>query len=455
MTAGEVARDADGSLEGDADALITSWSFDSRSLERGACFVALRGDRDGHDYVAAAFEAGARVALIDREIDGVRLNGHGALVRVADTLAALQRLARTARAVRSDVRVVGVAGSTGKTSTKDLLAATLASIGCHANPESYNNEFGVPITLLNTPPAARVVVAEMGERFHGDVAALAAIARPEIGVVTNVGLAHAEHLGGPEGVAEVLAELMDALPPHGLAVLSADDEWTPPLAKRTRADVVTVGFDKGADFRIAAVDLDDELRPSFSLHGQRFTVPLHGAHHVLNAAMAIAVASRAFSLPLEEIAALLSGARRGRWRMELLESADGVVVLNDAYNANPASMEAALVALAHLPVPGRRIAVLGDMRELGDHATVAHTQIGRRLGALGIDVVVGVGRGGAVIAGAATGAVDEVRTVVDASEASAVVGEIVAPGDAVLVKASRAIGLETVAHALVGRGNDA
>ena len=413
--------------------------------------------RDGHDFVEEAFDAGAHVALIDHDVPGVVLHEGRALVRADDSLAALQAVARSVRSEREALRVVAVAGSTGKTSTKDLLAAALASTGCYANEESYNNEFGLPITLLNTPASANVVVTEMGERQPGDVASLCAIARPGIGVITNVGLAHAEFLGGPEGAAAAMTELLEALPRDGLAVLNADDPWTEQLARRTAANVVTVGRSAHADHRVTEVRLDDRLRPSFDLGGCRLTVPLHGAHHVLNAAMAVVVAHDAFGVPVEEISTVLESARGGRWRMELGESPvrspRGVVVLNDAYNANPASMEAGLVALAHLSVKGHRIAVLGDMRELGEHADRAHEDIGRKAGALGIDVLVGVGAGGRQIATAALDAGVAVETAVDADEALEIARRIVRPGDAVLVKASRVLRLEIVAEALLAPGD--
>ena len=337
----------------------------ARSLP-GACFVALKDHRDGHDFVGAAFRAGAHVALVDRDVPGSAAHGSGTLVKVPEVIAGLQAVARSVRAARADLRVVGVTGSTGKTSTKDLLAAALPDGAAYASPESYNNEFGLPMTLLNTPAGVRGVVAEMGERFPGDIALLCEIARPEFGIVTNVGLAHAEHLGGREGVASVLAELLEALPESGAAVLHADDEWTPWLAARTSARVVTVGYDADAAHRISHVDVGRALDPEFTLDGCRFRIGLRGAHQVINAAMAAVMARDAFGVELEAVAERMEAARGSRWRMELAESADGVVVLNDAYNANPASMDAALRALAQLAVDGRRIAVLGDMRELGD-----------------------------------------------------------------------------------------
>jgi UDP-N-acetylmuramoyl-tripeptide--D-alanyl-D-alanine ligase len=449
-TAAEIAHHAQGVVtSGAADAVVASWAFDSRALEPGACFVALQGDRDGHDFVGGALAAGAAVALVSRPLPEVRVPDGAAIVQVDDVLAALQELARASRAARPELTVVAVTGSTGKTSTKDLLAAVLAPLGCSANVESYNNEFGLPITLLNAPADARVVVAEMGERFPGDVAALCAIARPEIGVVTNVGLAHAEHLGGKPGAAKTMGELLASLPAGGLAVLNADDEWTPTLQAPEGVEVATVGAAAGADYRIGEVTLDEHLHPTFLLNGQRVTVPLHGHHHALNAGLALAVAHRGFDIDLSSSADALAGVRPARWRLELHRRADGVTVLNDAYNANPASMHAALRVLAHTVTAGRRIAVLGDMRELGVHSDEAHAAVGRQAAESRVDVLIGVGAGGRVIAGAAGADVAEVLTADDAQEALRITSRLASAGDTVLIKASRAVGLEVVAEQLL------
>jgi UDP-N-acetylmuramoyl-tripeptide--D-alanyl-D-alanine ligase len=451
ITAAEIAQRTHGALvAGAPEAVVDSFAFDSRALERGACFVALQGERDGHDFVAAAFAAGARVALVGKSLPGIEPPAGGAIIRVDDVPLRLQELARTTRAARAELRVVGVTGSTGKTSTKDLLAAVLAPLGCHASPASYNNEFGLPITLLNTPDDARVVVVEMGERFLGDVAALCAIARPEIGVVTNVGHAHAEHLGGPPGAAIAMGELLVSLPAGGLAVLNADDEWTPTLIAGEGVELVTVGARADADYRIEDLTLDERLFTSFSLRGRRFTVPLHGEHQALNAAQALAVAHRGFGLDLATAADALAAVRPARWRLEMHVNAEGVTVLNDAYNANPASMDAALQALARTSTVGRRIAVLGDMRELGVHSDDAHAGVGRRAAALRVDVLIGVGEGGHAIAAAAGATVPKVLTANDAREALRIVSDLAAPGDTVLVKGSRAVGLEIVAENLLG-----
>lgn len=444
MTAREIALRTGGVVVGDDTAVATSWAFDSRDLVPGACFVALEGERDGHEFVGAAFDAGATVALVSRPVAA-----HGTLVIVEDTLAALQTVARTEREVRGHVRVVGVAGSTGKTSTKDLLAGVLGSLSVHANRESYNNEFGLPVTLLNAPDHVDVVVAELGERYPGDLARLCEIARPEVGIVTNVGLAHAEYLGGAEGAAEVLAELLEAFPAGGLAVLNADDEWTGFLAQRTEATVVTVGRAESADYRITEVEVAGDLTVSFEVSGRRLHVPLRGEHHVHNAAMAAAVAREGFAVSWSDIEAGVRTTRASRWRMEVFERADDVVVVNDAYNANPDSMAAALRALVRVPARRRRIAVLGDMRELGHHAGAAHANVGRLAADLGVEFVVGVGEGGALIADTAGAAGAAAHRVADAAAAGALVAGLVRPGDAVLVKASRAVGLQRVAEALL------
>jgi UDP-N-acetylmuramoyl-tripeptide--D-alanyl-D-alanine ligase len=426
LTADEIARRAGGEVvAGDPNAAVTAWGFDSRAVLPGSCFLALKDHRDGHDFVADAFRAGASVALIAHEVSVAGAGEPATLVKVQDVVAGLQAIARSVRATRHDLRVVAITGSTGKTSTKDLLSAALPDGVAYANPESFNNEFGLPVTLLNTPASVRGVVAEMGERHPGDIALLCDIARPQYGIVTNVGLAHAEHLGGREGVAAVLGELLESLPETGYVLLPADDPWTPRLRGRTRARVETVGEAEDADHRISAVDIGRGLLPEFVLGGCRFRIGLRGVQQVMNAAMAAVMARAAFDVPFAEAAERMEAARGSRWRMELVESPSGVVVLNDAYNANPSSMAAALRALAQLGVSGRRIAVLGDMRELGAHSDRAHEAVGHLAGEVGADIVIGVGDGGAIVS------------------------QLVAPGDAVLVKASRALGLQLVAARLL------
>jgi UDP-N-acetylmuramoyl-tripeptide--D-alanyl-D-alanine ligase len=445
ITGGRVARG------GDANPVARGFAFDSRVLRPGEGFVALRDVRDGHDFVLDAFAAGAALALVEHLPPAVE----GPLVVVDDAGAALRALGAAARQRLGDAVVVGITGSAGKTATKDLTAAALgADRRVHASAASFNNEIGLPVTLLAAPVPVDAVVLEMGARFAGNIRELCAIARPSVGVVTNIGLAHAEHLGGPAGVAAVKGELVEALPADGLAVLNAGCGPSGSLRHRTAVRVITAGTDAAADVRASEVRLDAELRPTFRLDtpwGSVATVRLQvrGAYQAENAALAAAVAL-AHGVPLDAVVAGLTTAGSAAWRMELLTSGDGIVVLNDAYNASPASMQHALESFAALPVTGNRIAVLGEMRELGSHAAAEHTALGTRVADAGVTVlvVVGPGTGGLAAAAAARGV--DVHEVRDHEEAVKVVRAVARPGDAVLVKASRAVGLERVATALTG-----
>jgi UDP-N-acetylmuramoyl-tripeptide--D-alanyl-D-alanine ligase len=458
LTAAEVAAAAGGEIvSGDPNTTFDSFTNDSRELEPGACFVALRDQRDGHDFVSAAFAAGARGAIVSRIPDGLREPAPTApvIVQVADPARALMAIATDARSRLDQLRVVAITGSTGKTSTKDLTAAALAAgLVVHANPESFNNEIGLPLTVLGTDQRTEVLVTEMGARFAGNITELCAIARPEIGVVTNIGLAHAEHLGGPEGVLAVKGELLEALPRGGVAIVDGDDAVTPRLVARSVAPVLRCGSGPGVDVRLTRCTLDEELRASIVAKTPWGTVAtqlrVRGAHQATNALFAIAAAGWLGVAP-DVVAAGLATATGSRWRLELERTADGLTVLNDVYNANPTSMAAALRALASLPATGRRIAVLGEMRELGAHAADAHTEIGALASQLQVDLVVGVGEQGAMITAAASAGRVDVVDVPDATAALAALRTIVKAGDTVLLKASRAVGLEVVAAGLLGR----
>lgn len=443
MTAIEVAERVAGKLVGDVGADVVGFSIDSRTLEPGQCFVAITDERDGHDFVLDAFARGASAAIVQRTIEGAH-----PLIVVAHPLQALASLARMARDEFAG-GVVGITGSTGKTSTKALVAGALSRFrAVHASPASFNNESGLPLTILSAPPDTEVLVCEMGARHPGDIASLCEIARPTVGVVTNVGLAHAELLGDADGIGRAKGELLEALPASGLAVLPADDPAIA-LASRTEARVVTVGRASTADLVIRDVRIDDELRPRFLLDtpagGLAIELAVRGEHQVVNAALAAAVALE-FGASGDDVVDGLGRVGPVDQRMRLTESAAGVRIIDDSYNANPASMTAALRALARIPA-GRRIAVLGEMRELGEHATPAHAQIGTLAADLGIEVVA-VGAGLAALADAAQAAGAAVHVVSDANAAAAFVTGTAGPGDAVLVKASRAVGLEVVVASL-------
>jgi len=415
------------------DTEVTGATIDSRSIVGGELFVAVRAARDGHDFIDRALDAGAAAYLSEAEA------GPGTAIVVGDTTAALADLGRAARSRLGD-RVVGITGSAGKTSTKDLLAAVLdGPFRTAASERSFNNELGVPLTLVNAADDTDVVVVEMGARGVGHIATLCSIARPTVGVVTNVGLAHTEMLGSLENVARAKAELIEALPPSGTAVLNADDERVAAMRSVSAAEVVTYGLTAG-DVRACDVVVDGELRPSFHLAsswgGVDVRLAVRGAHHVGNAAAA-AAAALVLGVSLDDVAAGLGRAQASPWRMELNRSLDGGLVLNDAYNANPASTEAALRSLAALDAK-RRVAVLGPMFELGDHSAAEHARIGALARSLGIDVLVTVGApsyGG--------------EDVADVAGAVALIGPV-GPGDAVLVKGSRAARLERLATVLTG-----
>ena len=447
LTLAEIAGITGGQiLGGGPDTAVTSYAIDSRTLAPGALFVALQAERDGHAFVGDALDRGAAAALVSRPVEGI------GLVLVADTAIALTALGRAARDRLQGLPVVGITGSTGKTSTKDLTAAALAPAGpVGASPVSFNNEIGVPLTLLSAPDGAVAVVVEMGARGIGHIATLCAVARPTIGVITNIGMAHAEFFGSRQEVARGKGELLESLPADGHGVLSADDDMTPGLRARTAAAVLTAGAAAGADVRVSGVRLDDDLRPAFHLDtpwgaADVPPLPVRGAHQAGNAAFAVAVAGVA-GVPLDAAVAGLAGAVGSPLRMDLRRSAAGVVVLNDSYNANPTSMAAAVDALASLGGNGRRFAVLGRMAELGAQSAAEHQRLGKLVAGAGVEMLVTIGAPELAEGARAAGAE---AVVVDTADAA--VKELAArlrPGDAVLVKASRVAGLERVAAALL------
>jgi UDP-N-acetylmuramoyl-tripeptide--D-alanyl-D-alanine ligase len=425
--------------------------IDSREAAPGSLFVALAGERaDGHDFAAAAVQGGAVAVLAERPV------GVPAVV-VGSAVQALADLARDAVGRVPALDVVAVTGSSGKTSTKDLLAHVLARRGpLVAPPGSFNNDVGLPLTALRVDAATCTLVVEMGARGPGHIARLCAVTPPDVGVVLNVGTAHLGEFGSRDRVAAAKGELVEALPPTGTAVLNADDPLVAAMASRTGAGTLRFGAAAGADVRATGIRLDDEARPRFLLHlpdgSAEVALALHGTHHVDNA-LAAAAAAHALGLAPDEVAGALGTARpASRWRMEVTRRADGLVVVNDAYNANPESVRAALAALAAMRRGRRTWAVLGEMRELGAGSAVEHEDVGRAAARLGIARVVAVGEAARpLLTGARAGGDDERGTwVPDVDAAIALLAREAAPGDVVLVKASRAIGLERVAAALLG-----
>jgi UDP-N-acetylmuramoyl-tripeptide--D-alanyl-D-alanine ligase len=423
---------------------------DSRDVKPGSLFVAVVGERvDGHEYAEQAYECGAVAVLASRSVGGPA-------VLVEDSVAGLGRLASGVLQRLPDAQVIGVTGSSGKTSTKDLLAQVLAADGPTVAPAgSLNTEVGLPLTVLTADESTRYFALEYSARGLGHIAYLTSIARPDIAVVLNVGSAHLGEFGSREVVAQAKGELVEALPSTGVAVLNGDDPLVLAMRTRTDARVVTTGLDPACDVRAEGVQLDSLARPTFDLVTEqgraRVSMGLHGAHHVNNA-LSAAGAALAAGLDLDLIAGRLSAAKAAsRWRMEVSELADGVTLVNDAYNANPESMRAALTAVRAMAGGRRSWAVLGVMAELGEAAEAEHEAVGRLAAELGIARVVAVGPGaasiqrGAALEGSAS---EECVLVPDVDAAVALLREQLRPGDVVLVKASRSSGLERVAAAL-------
>lgn len=455
MTLAEVAAVVGGVAHGDAT--VTGGAFlDTRTPEPGGLFVALAGERvDGHDFAAAAGAAGAAAVLGSRPTELPT-------VVVDDVTAALGLLARHVVDRLPDVVVLAMTGSQGKTGTKDYLAHLLAESGpTVATRGNFNNELGVPLTVLRATEETTYLVVEMGARGVGHIAELCAIAPPHVAAVLNVGTAHIGEFGSREAIAQAKGEIVEALPADGTAVLNADDDLVAPMARRTDATVVTFGG-AGADVAVGEITSDDLGRQSFELRHRGSGATVHltqvGAHQWRNAAAAAAMALAA-GLDLDTVADALGDAvPASRWRMELHERSDGLVVVNDAYNANPESMKAALETLAGIGArSGRRtVAVLGEMLELGAGAAAAHADVGAYAASAGVDVLVAVGPAAAGIAtGFEAGGADGVAiTTAGRDAASEWLRHNVSAADVVLVKASRGAALEVIADELLVAGEE-
>jgi UDP-N-acetylmuramoyl-tripeptide--D-alanyl-D-alanine ligase len=453
LSLAQIAQITGGDLRGDASAVVTGEVvIDSRRAGPGGLFAAVAGERaDGHDFAAGAIAAGAVAVLATRPVPAPS-------VLVADVEAALAALARHVTGALPAAVIAGITGSSGKTSTKDLAAQLTERLGPTIAPAgSFNNELGLPLTVLRADPSTRYLVLELSARGLGHIAHLCRIAPPRCGAVLNVGRAHAGEFGGLDRVAQAKGELVEALPAGGAAILNADDPRVLAMAARTPARVVTFGVNSPqACVRAADVRLDDLGRPSFTLLTPEGPAPvtlrLHGAHSVPNALAAAALA-RELGLGLADIADALSAAvARSRWRMEVHRRADGVTIINDAYNANPESVRAAIEALRHLARDGRGFAVLGHMAELGALSRASHEEIGAFAARADLAGLIAVGPeaepllAGARQVGSWTG---EALAVPDGAAALDALANQLKPGDVVLVKASRAAHLEGVAGDLV------
>ncbi len=433
---------------------ITSVVVDSRQVTPGSLFVALKGQKhDGHDFLLDAFVKGARAALVERVPADDSLQAGGQLpplIRVPDTMEALQGLARWWRE-RLGLRVVAVTGSVGKTTTKEVAASVLSHhTEVLKNEGNLNTETGVPLTILRATPKHKVIVLEMGMYALGEIRALSRLAMPEVGVVTNVGPTHLERLGSIERIAEAKGELVEELPETGLAVLNYDDERVRAMAARTRARVAFYGMEPQADFWADAVQSRGLQGTQFDLRwGKEWVhvrMPLLGLHSV-QAALASAAVAHHFGMTLDEIAAGLHEVS-GALRLIVAAGINGSTVIDDSYNASPASTLAALNLLSELE--GRKVAVLGDMRELGSYTEEGHRRVGRRAADVA-DLVVAVGDLGKTIGDEALDAGRDRESVFVAqtnSEAIQHLKGILRPGDCVLVKGSRGMRMEEIVEAI-------
>lgn len=446
MTLAEIATAIGGQLaDADPGAVVRGpVEFDSRLVSDGGLFFAFPGENvDGHDYAAAAVAAGAVAVVATKPVAAPA-------IMVRDAGEAMAALATAVHSRLPGLRVIAVTGSSGKTSTKDVLAQLLGELGPTIAPAgTYNNELGVPHTVLKADTTTRFLVLEMGSRGPGHISALCQIVRPEVGVVVNAGVAHIGEFGSVEAIAAAKAELVAALPSAsvgGVAVLNADDERVRAMATATPARVVLAGEAPDAAVRATGVSLDERGRPSFTLvaAGAEAPVPvtlaLSGRHQVTNTLLAAAVAYLA-GLPLPELAAALGRCQpRSSRRMDVFDRSDGVTVIDDSYNANPASTAAALRALVAIGQGRRRIAVLGYHAELGDQERAGHEEVGSLAARLGVELVVAVGPDASPIhdgAVSVAGWGGESVQVTDQEAAVALLETRLKPGDVVLVKGSR------------------
>ena len=451
----QIAELANAKLEqGDGRISVERISTDSRIIKKGEFFVALRGENfDGRKFVEATGKAGAAGAIVDLEWNG-KVPAKFAIIRAEDTLLAYQNLAANYRKALS-IKVLAITGSNGKTSTKDFAASVLGrKFRVTKTQGNFNNHVGLPRTILEATSKDEVAVWEIGMNHPGEVAPLAKIAAPNAAIITNIGVAHIEFMGTREAIAKEKGALAEAVATEGAVILNADDPFSKEIAERTQAHVIFAGTREGT---VRAIDIQQSADGSeFTIiegaHRCRAQLSVPGLHMVQNALLAVA-AGRAFGLSLEEAAAGLASAPLTKARLQIKEI-HGVQFLDDSYNANPDSMKAALQTLVELDTDGKKIAVLGEMRELGKESERGHEEVGEAAAAFGIDHLIGIGEMGAIISRAAEKAGLEKSSVVGStSEAAELLLNMAAPGDLVLIKGSRLARTEDVIEAFAKRSS--
>src|SRR5437868_459312 len=434
--------------QGDGKVSVERISSDSRTIKKGELFVALRGENfDGHKFVEAAAKAGAAGAIVDLNWKG-KVPAKFAIIRAQDTLIAYQNIAANYRK-SLPLKVLAITGSNVKTSTNDFSASVLGrKFRVTKTQGNFNNHVGLPRTILEANSDDEVAVWELGMNHPGEIATLAKIAAPDAAIITNIGVAHIEFMGSREAIAKEKGSLAEAVDPNGSVILNADDPFSKEIADRARAQVILTGTKDGT---IRAIGIQQSADGSeFTIiegaHRCRAQLPVPGIHMVQNALLAIA-AGRIFGLSLEEAAAGLASAPLTKARLQIKEI-KGVQFLDDSYNANPDSMKAALQTLVELDADGQRIAVLGEMLELGQETQRGHEEVGEAAAAFGIDQLIGIGEMGAVISRAAEKAgLEKSAAVGSTSEAAKLLRNIAVPGDLVLIKGSRLARTENVIEA--------
>lgn len=446
FTAYEVLEASGGKFIKEAAAKVTDVIIDSRKAKSGSLFVAIKGERvDGNDYIEAAFEKGASVCICDKDMDA---KGEGALIRVENSALALGKIANRYK-MKYNVPTVAVTGSVGKTTTKDMIAAVMSKLGdCLKTEGNFNNELGMPLTIFGLEKHHRSAVLEMGMSAFGEINYLAAIARPDVAVITNIGMSHIENLGSREGILKAKMEICDFFGKDNLLIINADNDMLKMVDKNKDYKVLTYGIENAADY--TACDIED-----YGINGSAFTaitpkgrfsvkLAAAGVHNVYNALAAIAVGEH-FAIAESDIIDALSNFELTAMRLTI-EKHGGITLINDCYNASPDSIKASLDVLKS--EKGRRVAVLGDVLELGEFAEAAHRDIGRMCGGKA-DVLITAGENAKYIAeGARESGVPEVIYCPTTDEAATLAAELSVSGDTVLVKASRGMHFEKVCEAI-------
>lgn len=436
-------------VSGDVETIITGISTDSRNVNKGCLFIPLVGERfNGHDYIHKALEEGAEAVLSQEEKSA---NGRG-LIRVSDTSKALRDIAAYYRR-KFSIPFVGITGSVGKTSTKDMIASAASKLNVLKTEGNLNNEIGVPLTIFNLDSTHEAAVLEMGMSGAGEISRLTAIIRPDVAVITNIGMSHIEKLGSRQNILKAKLEVLEGLNPEGLVVLNGDDAMLAGMKDLLKFRTVLYGMDEGVHYRATNICSRGEGGTDFdiTLGGREYNIhiPVPGVHNVYNALAAVAV-GRELGIPMEFIIKGIAAFSPGKMRMDIITS-NGIKIINDSYNASPHSMEAAIKVLCEIGRKNRKTAVLGDMLELGDWAENAHLDIGRFASEAGIDIIIGVGMNAKYIVEGAVKAghlQDKVKYCESNAEALEYLERNKMPGDVILVKGSRGMKMEEIVKGL-------